>query len=97
MDIEHNLDELLDITTSYLDSQDVSRYLPADGNSLDAEVLAEQMVKDIEQGILDELPPELRGNLFYAYDLWDLVCYFRRRYDLNIREEVFYKYYLSEK
>ena len=97
MNIEHNLDELLDITTGYLNSQDLDRYIHGSGKEMDAEIISRQIVADIENGTLDELPPELEGNLFYAYDLWDLVCYLRRRYDLNIREEVFYKYYISEK
>lgn len=91
-----NLDELLDITTEYLDSQNLSKYLP--GNSeMDAKLIAEQIVLDINNGTLDKLPKDLDGELFKAYDLWDLVYYLKKRYNLDFREEVTYTYWLSNK
>ena len=90
-----SLDELLDITTDYLDSQNLDKYIP--GNSeVDSQLIAEQMALDIANGVLDKLPNKLNGDLFKAYDLWDLVCYLKRRYDLNLREELVYTYWLSK-
>lgn len=97
MSKEYTFDDLLDITTGYLNSQDLDRYIPGNGKEMDAEIISGQIVADIENGTLDELPPELEGNLFHTYDLWDFVYYFRKRYDLKLREEIQYKYWLSDK
>ena len=93
----YNLDELLDITTEYLARQDLEKYLPADDAEIDMADIAGEITADIGNGLLDPLPSELKGDLFYAYDLWDLTVYLRNRYNLDVREEVVYTYYLKRK
>lgn len=93
----YNLDELLDITTEYLTGQDLEKYLPTDDAEIDMTAIAGKITADIGNGLLDPLPPELKGDLFYAYDLWDLTVYLRNRYNLAVREEVVYTYYLKRK
>ena len=93
--MDFNLDALLDITTEYLDSQNLNKYLPK-GGEVNSQLIADQIVADINNGTLGELPKDLDGDLFKAYDLWDLVCYLKKRYNLNLRYEVIYTYWLSE-
>ena len=93
----YDLDRLLDITTDYLDHQDLLRYLPTGDDEFEMSEVAANITTDIGMALLDPLPPELQGNLFYAYDLWDLTVYLRNRYHLNLREELVYTYYLKRK
>ena len=93
----YDLDRLLDITTDYLDHQDLLRYLPTGNEEVEMSTIAARITEDIGRALLDPLPPELNGTLFYAYDLWDLTVYLRNRYHLNSREELVYTYYLKRK
>ena len=86
-------DELLDITTEYLDGVDFDKYVESEGQ-IDMDEVKDRLLEDFNAGNLPELPSELEGDIFKAYDLWDLAVYLRERYNKDTRVETYYKYYL---
>lgn len=93
--MEYTLDELLDITAEYLDKVDFTGYFEKDAET-NMEDVQTKLLDDFNQGNLPELPEALDNNIFKVFDLWDLTVYLRNRYNMFLREELYYIYYLSD-
>lgn len=94
--MEHTYDELLEITTLYLNQIDFTAYLNV-GSDTNVEDIKMGLLSDLKAGKLPELPEALDGDLFKAFDLWDLTVYVRDRYLMNYRIETIENFYVSAK
>lgn len=93
--MEYDLDYLLDKTENYLNGVDLSGYIPR--VKTDVQEIANAIVADLSDGTLPALPLELEGNLFKAFDIWDLTVYLRKRYNLQTEEECVWRYWVEPK
>ena len=93
--MEYTYDDLLDITAEYFDQIDFTGYFASEGET-DVDKLREKLVEDYDKGLHPRLPGALEGDMFKAFDTWDLTVYLRNRYNMFSRIETYYHYYLQD-
>ena len=89
--MNYNYDELLDITEEYLDTLDLSGFLPDEGIE-DMDDVAKDLDDAFKSGKFPLMPEALEGNIFKAFDTWDLTFYLKNRYNLDLQIDTIYKY-----
>lgn len=94
--MNYNYDELLDITEEYLNTLDLSEFLPDEGIE-DMDDVAQRLKSACEAGKFPPMPEALEGNIFKAFDTWDLTVYLKNRYNLVLQIDTIYKYWISKK
>ena len=91
--MEYTYDELLEITEKYLDNLDLLPYFPEE--EINVKIVIQNIIENIKSGKFPPLPEALEGDLMKAFTEWDFICYFKKRYNLNYREEIISNYYIS--